>query len=446
MQKHVKKNEKNTCRFNFPMPPMHKTMVLQPLAKDDLHEDELDEIKTNSALVIDKLARMKYGSLTTYEQFVEEMNLTNDQYIKAIQYTLQRDTLFLKRSPAEIRVNSYNVDLLKAWRANMDIQYVLDPYACAVYILSYITKGQRGMSKLLEKASEEAKLGNQTLLSQIRHIGNKFLNSVEISAQEAVYLVLQMPLRRSSRDVVFINTSNPEERTFLLKSKDQINALPDNSENIESDNLIKRYQRRPNQLKHVCLAEFAAWYNCVHHKSKQSNTENPNDFLAECDFDPNVDDDFSDDEQIDLNQKEYQLKGGLTLVKRSTAKVIRSVRFRKANDPENYFREQLMLYAPWRNEFKDLLGTCKSYLQMYESLEHLILKNKQQFEFQSDILDKAIEEISNKEDSENPIAECNKSVTIAPNTQHLDEQDQLAQVNCLAVLIQEKIQITVTMI
>ena len=69
-------------------------------------------------------------------------------------------TLFLKRSLSEIRVNSCNPNLLKAWRANMDIQYVLDPYACAVYILSYIAKGQRGMSKLLEKASEEAKLGN----------------------------------------------------------------------------------------------------------------------------------------------------------------------------------------------------------------------------------------------------------------------------------------------
>jgi hypothetical protein len=45
----------------------------------------------------------------------------------------------------------------KAWQANMDIQFVLDPYACAVYILSYITKGQRGMSKLLRKACEEAK-------------------------------------------------------------------------------------------------------------------------------------------------------------------------------------------------------------------------------------------------------------------------------------------------
>ncbi len=83
----------------------------------------------------------------------------------------------------------------------MNIQFVhavLDPYACAVYILTYFTKGQRGMSKLLRKACEEAKEGNKSIVNKMGHIGDKFLN-VEISAQEAVYLVLQMPLRRSSR-------------------------------------------------------------------------------------------------------------------------------------------------------------------------------------------------------------------------------------------------------
>ena len=93
----------------------------------------------------------------------------------------------MKRSPIEIRINCYNPHLLKAWKANMDIQFVLDPYACAVYILSYITKGQRGMSKLLRKACEEAKEGNKNIVNRVRHIGNKFLNAVEISAQEAVY-------------------------------------------------------------------------------------------------------------------------------------------------------------------------------------------------------------------------------------------------------------------
>ena len=130
---------------------------------------------------------------------------------------------------------------------------MLDPYACATYILSYITKGQRGMSRLLEKASEEAKAGNKDITNRVRHIGNKFLNAVEISAQEAVYLVLQIPLRRSSRDVQFISTSPPDERTFLIKKLEKLKELPDGSHDIESDNIIKRYQRRPKQLENFAL-------------------------------------------------------------------------------------------------------------------------------------------------------------------------------------------------
>ena len=51
----------------------------------------------------------------------------------------------------------------------MDTQFVLDPYACAVYILLYITKGQRGMSMLVCKACEEAKEGNKDIVSKVRH-------------------------------------------------------------------------------------------------------------------------------------------------------------------------------------------------------------------------------------------------------------------------------------
>ncbi|XP_078342943.1 uncharacterized protein LOC144628684 [Oculina patagonica] len=231
----------------------------------------------------------------------------------------------------------------------MDIQYILDPYACAVYILSYITKGQRGMSKLLRRASEEASSGNKDIMNKVRHIGNKFLNAVEISAQKAVYLVLQMPLRRSSREFQFINTSDPEERTFLLKTMDKLQELPDNSEDIESDNLIKRYQRRPKQMEELCLADFAAWYNCkkqnksqIEHRS-QIETSTSDDCLPENVFDDNVDDDFSDDgKEMCI---EFELKGGFKLIKRHKPKIIRSVRFNKNKDPENYSREQLMLYT-----------------------------------------------------------------------------------------------------
>ena len=55
------------------------------------------------------------------------------------------------------------------------------------------------------------------------------------------------------------------------------------------------------------------------------------------------------------------------------------------------------------------------------------MKNKRQFEFEFDIFDRAIEEVSHGDDLENPVVECEQCNAIAPNTQHLDEQDQLDQ-------------------
>ena len=70
---------------------------------------------------------MKYGEDITFEAFLEKVELTESQYIETIRYSLKHPTLLLKRSPSEIRINNYNTNLLKAWRANMDLQFVLDP-------------------------------------------------------------------------------------------------------------------------------------------------------------------------------------------------------------------------------------------------------------------------------------------------------------------------------
>ena len=140
----------------------------------------------------------------------------------------------------------------------MDIQFVLDVYACAMYVVSYMSKAQKGMSELLQKAAE-AKEGNASIKQQVRDIGNEFLNSVEISAQEAVYIILQLPMRKSSRQVIFINRSPPEERVQLLKPMCEIEEMDDECENVHSDGLLKKYvEWRPAGFENVTLADWAA--------------------------------------------------------------------------------------------------------------------------------------------------------------------------------------------
>ncbi len=129
-----------------------------------------------------------------FSEFLEKLNLSENQYIEAIRLSLKHNTLLLKRSPAEIRINCYNPDLLKAWKANMDIQFVLDPYACAVCILSYITKGQRGMSKLLRKACQEAKEGNKNIVNKVRHIGRVYTGRGSSSSNALKKVVTRIPI------------------------------------------------------------------------------------------------------------------------------------------------------------------------------------------------------------------------------------------------------------
>ena len=140
----------------------------------------------------------------------------------------------------------------------------------------------------------------------------------------------------------------------------------------------------------LCLANFVAWFNCVNDNSRSHivQTKSDGDFLPETDFHDNVD----ENDEID-DTTEYQLKGGMKLVKRKKAKIIRSVRFNKENDPENYYGEQFMLYTPWRNKEKDLIKDCKAYQERYKQVEEIAKSNKQQYEYHSDILDKAIEDL-----------------------------------------------------
>ena len=55
------------------------------------------------------------------------------------------------------------------------------------------------MSAQLDAAAKEARKGNLDLKKQVRHIGNVFSNCVEVSAQEAVYLHLQITLTECTR-------------------------------------------------------------------------------------------------------------------------------------------------------------------------------------------------------------------------------------------------------
>ena len=209
-------NNQKRCRFGSPWPPLDKTQILYPLNKDEIVEKE-KYLKIYKD--INKFIQLKYKKkeIITFNQILKELNITYELYILALRTTINKKKVFLKRNLSEIFINNYMKQLINVWKANHDIQYVLDPYSCVVYICDYLMKNNKGMSKLLEAAANEAKQGNMDLKQSVRHIGNKFLNCAEMSEQECAYSLLELPITQSSIKIEFINTSEIHDRVFIAK-------------------------------------------------------------------------------------------------------------------------------------------------------------------------------------------------------------------------------------
>ena len=60
-----------------------------------------------------------------------------------------------------------------AWQANTDIQYVLNAYACVMYVASYIMKTDKAMGQLLKQVAAEAR--TDEIKQQLRKVGSAFL-------------------------------------------------------------------------------------------------------------------------------------------------------------------------------------------------------------------------------------------------------------------------------
>ncbi|CAM4956354.1 unnamed protein product [Rotaria socialis] len=304
-----------------------------------------EEISKNRQNVIEELGKISKDTdnSLTFEEFLEHVNINEEEYIKMIRSEFKKAKAFLKRAPNEIRINAYNSMIMLLHRANMDIQFILDPYSCLMYCVDYINKSENGMSKLLREA----------------------LNN-EISAQEAVYHILSIPLSISSRSTVFINTNRPENRISMLRSDEILQKLEPDSSDTFVEGLIDMYTNRPDEMKNVCLADFASLYNVS--KKKADNAQ-----ITE-----NSDGEDVIDNAIDEKTIALKMKNGKGWIKnRKKKKTIRCRNFKLHQDPENYYREQLVLFLLWSNEEENLINI--NHEETFELYKNLIQQKKSEY-------------------------------------------------------------------
>ena len=81
-------------------------------------------------------------------------------------------------------------------QANHDIQYIVDHFAVANYITSYLTKNESGISKLLKTVEEECKEMNK--VKKLNKFATILDKHREVSIQETIYRLIGLPMTKFS--------------------------------------------------------------------------------------------------------------------------------------------------------------------------------------------------------------------------------------------------------
>ena len=213
----------HSCRFNFPHPPSSKTLIAEPCEDPTESQEILKKVR--------KVLSNKENERLSLNEIFSAAKVTPSEYSDALKVSVHSSVIVLKRKPCECNINNYNPSVLLAWQANIDIQFILNAYACVMYVASYIMKTERSMGELLKRVANET---TNDLKAQIKKVGSAFLTHREVSAQEAAYRILSIPLKQLTRQVVFVDTNPKNERVAVLKGHDILKHLEDDDPNARA--------------------------------------------------------------------------------------------------------------------------------------------------------------------------------------------------------------------
>ena len=146
-------------------------------------------------------------------------------------------------------------------KSNTDLQFILDEYSCASYVVDYINKTNRGFSDLRRCLVDlQNEYPDQDYTELVKRVSLRVLDAVEMTTPEAAWVLLRQPMSQASRDCVFITTDVPNERMRTHKTQRQMDKeeLTADSTDIWTSDLITKYEQRPTEWQPLCLAEFAA--------------------------------------------------------------------------------------------------------------------------------------------------------------------------------------------
>ena len=390
---HTKTCFKNSssCRFHFPKPPVLKTFIAHAEMeapeqnKTDQQLEENTSSKTEEHTASQKIKDVWkiINSIENIEQckmndIMQAANLTYGEFKESLEMASSKTSIYYKRNLTDLWVNNYNESLLRAWNANLDIQFVIDTYACVAYIISYISKSEAEIGALLMDAKKEAKEGNKDAAEAMKHIGQAYIQNREVSAQEAVYRVCGMHLKESSRKTVFVPTGkNPLKMSLPMNV---LNSKRSNTDNVWMTSITEKYFARPDleEFNSMCLARFCSQYTLYPNSRPPKRSKMPG--------------------SLHVFELQHNL-GYIKEKKKGKENIIRYPRFNRVKDPDQYYMTLIQLYVPHRSPVEKPL----QYLNFEEYIRRgnindmpiqvIINQNRSGFEHDAEEVDRAWNDI-----------------------------------------------------
>lgn len=167
-----------------------------------------------------------------------------------------RATLETKRNDS--RLNSHNRVMLQHWRANVDLQIIVDVQACARYMTKYAAKGEcrsQPVQTLYKSCVEDLNNnsdGRRVLRTALLHsVGER-----DFSAQETSHMLLSLPLFSCTYNFV----------TVALNSSRKVTRDDNSGELTLEASALDDYASRDASLAHLNLCQFVSNYHTIRGK------------------------------------------------------------------------------------------------------------------------------------------------------------------------------------
>ena len=167
-------------------------------------------------------------------------------------------------------LNSFNPIQLSAWRANVDMQYIVSRRRVIDYCTKYVTKSEprsKSLKDTFTNIVKSLKDGNQSLKAVqkllIHTVGDR-----DYSAQETCHILLQLPMYKCSRD-------------FIRLSLDGSRAVEDHVQDdgrVTAPSTLDHYLIRPATpvFNNMTLLEFTQSYTMPKELGASPNKRNKN--------------------------------------------------------------------------------------------------------------------------------------------------------------------------